>query len=386
MDFSFSPEQQKIIDDLKALLLEIYPEEMQDKDSENGTFPWQAWKRLADEGYLRLGLPESVGGKPCDTLTLAMVTMVLSRYGGALCSMFCLGIPTMFDICKFGRKSQIEKYVGGYIKGGPCLCLGISEPTTGSDVAGMLTNYYWDGDTAVINGMKHYTTGGDVADAMILIARDKKSKQSLHRCGTMFLVDLKTTPGVTIERLPKFGHYDDVFTICKETFTDVRLPRSAVLGREHNGFMQTMANFGRERVANCAASIGTAINCFEDACKYANKREQFGQPIGNFQLIQEKIMNMSVKIENMMNMLFKICWKIDNKMDVRIDTGMAKYYTPKTCCEIVDDALQILAGTGIVGSHRVAKLYISGRGARLGGGSDEIMIHNTVPEILKMYK
>ena len=97
----------------------------------------------------------------------------------------------MYDLCEFGTQEQIDKYVKDYVQGGPPLALGISEPGTGSDVAGMQTSYVWDGDTAVINGGKHYTTCGAEAKAIIVMARDPQV-ENLHQAGTMFIVDVDT--------------------------------------------------------------------------------------------------------------------------------------------------------------------------------------------------
>ena len=114
------------------------------------------------------------------------------------------------------------------------------------------------------------------------------------------------------------GHTDQPTSICEVFLSDVRVDRSTILGVEHNGFMQTMANFARERIANVSGVIATAINAFEDAAAYANQRVQFGQPIGRFQLIQEKIVNMAIKIDNMMNMLYKLAWKIDTNQNLSL--------------------------------------------------------------------
>ena len=323
IDFSKTEEQELLIESIKELLEREMPAEKERECYRNGEFPWDAWKAMAEAGFTGLGLPEEVGGTDVDLMTVALANFTISRYGGPLAAFYSMGMPTMYDVCEFGTPEQIEKYVKPYIAGGAPLALGISEPSTGSDVAGMQTSYAWDGDTAVINGGKHYTTCGMEAPAIIVIAKDP-TVDNVHRGATMFLVD-RDTPGVTINKLPKMGHENAPTSICEVFLNDVRVPRSAILGVEHNGFMQTMANFTRERIANVSGVIATAVNAFEDACAYANQREQFGQQIGRFELVQEMIMEMACKIENMMNMLYKLCWQADQGQDVRILAGMAKY-------------------------------------------------------------
>lgn len=384
VDFSLTEEQELLIDGLKELLIRELPPEREKECYRKGEFPWDVWQKLADNGFVGIGLPEQVGGTEVDLLTVALVNFTISRYGGPLSSFFSMGMPTMYDVVEFGTPEQIEKYVKAYVNGGAPLALGISEPSTGSDVAGMQTSYSWDGDTAVINGGKHYTTCAMEAPAIIVMARDTEA-ENLYTGATMFIVD-RDTPGVTINKLPKMGHEIYPTSICEVFLDNVRVPRSTVLGQEHNGFKQTMANFGRERIANVSGILATAVNSFEDACTYSNQRVQYGQTIGRFELVQEMIMEMACKIENMTNMLYKLCWKADTGQDLRIDTGMAKYYCSKMACEVVDDAVQILAGIGVVGDHRVGRYYIDIRGSRIGGGSDQVMIFNTVPQILKKYK
>ena len=343
IDFSKTEEQELLIESIKELLEREMPAEKERECYRNGEFPWDAWKAMAEAGFTGLGLPEEVGGTDVDLMTVALANFTISRYGGPLAAFYSMGMPTMYDVCEFGTPEQIEKYVKPYIAGGAPLALGISEPSTGSDVAGMQTSYAWDGDTAVINGGKHYTTCGMEAPAIIVIAKDP-TVDNVHRGATMFLVD-RDTPGVTINKLPKMGHENAPTSICEVFLNDVRVPRSAILGVEHNGFMQTMANFTRER-----------------------------------------IMEMSCKIENMMNMLYKLCWQADQGQDVRILAGMAKYYCSKATCEVVDDAIQVLAGIGVVGDHRVGRYYIDIRSARIAGGSDQVMVFNTAPQILKRYR
>ena len=317
-------------------------------------------------------------------MTVALANFTISRYGGPLAAFYSMGMPTMYDVCEFGTPEQIEKYVKPYIAGGAPLALGISEPSTGSDVAGHADvlrvgrRHRGHQRRQALHHLRHGSSGHHRH-------RKDPTVDNVHRGATMFLVD-RDTPGVTINKLPKMGHENAPTSICEVFLNDVRVPRSAILGVEHNGFMQTMANFTRERIANVSGVIATAVNAFEDACAYANQREQFGQQIGRFELVQEMIMEMSCKIENMMNMLYKLCWQADQGQDVRILAGMAKYYCSKATCEVVDDAIQVLAGIGVVGDHRVGRYYIDIRSARIAGGSDQVMVFNTAPQILKRYR
>lgn len=384
MDFSLTDEQELIVENLKECLSRIMPPEKIQEVQQTGKFPWDAWKQLAEDGFVGIGWPEKVGGTPADLLTQVLINMNVCRYGGVLGAFYALGLTTVYDVVTFGTPAQIEKYVRPFINGGAPLSLGVSEPSTGSDVASMQTSYVWDGKTAVINGSKQYNTCGAEAAAIIVIAKDPKVA-NVHAGSTMFIVDADT-PGLTVTRSQKFGHDTGPTSICEVRLDNVRVPKSAILGREHNGFRQTMANFARERLCNVSGSLATAINAYEDACSYATKRVQFGQTIGGFELVEELIMEMAVRIENMYNMIYKLCWKIENGQDIRVDQGLAKYYCAKATFEVVDMSLQVLAGVGVVGDHRVGRYFMDARTGRIAGGTDQVMIFNTVPEILKKYK
>ena len=143
IDFSKTEEQELLIESIKELLEREMPAEKERECYRNGEFPWDAWKAMAEAGFTGLGLPEEVGGTDVDLMTVALANFTISRYGGPLAAFYSMGMPTMYDVCEFGTPEQIEKYVKPYIAGGAPLALGISEPSTGSDVAGMQTSYAW---------------------------------------------------------------------------------------------------------------------------------------------------------------------------------------------------------------------------------------------------
>ena len=129
-----------------------------------------------------------------------------------------------------------------------------------------------------------------------------------------------------------------------------------------------------------------AYCAFEDAAKYANQREQGGEMIARYQLIQEKFCNMQIRLTNMRNMLFEIAWKFDNGLMGRGDCSMAKYYCANASFEVVDDALQVLGGLGVTGHHRAARFWRDLRVDRVSGGTDEMMILTAGRAVLKAYR
>lgn len=144
-----------------------------------------------------------------------------------------------------------------------------------------------------------------------------------------------------------------------------------------------MLNYDIERLFTCACNVGMARCAYQDALRYANQRMQFGQTIGSFQIIQEKITDMAIKIENMQNMIRHAAWKYTNGERISIDAALAKRYTGKAAFEVIDDAMQIMGGIGYTESCRISRLWRDQRVYRIFAGSEEIMVHNAGRAILK---
>ena len=136
-----------------------------------------------------------------------------------------------------------------------------------------------------------------------------------------------------------------------------------------------MRNFEMERLMMAVAVLGMAECAYEDAAKYANQRIQFGRPIGTRQLIQEKIVNMKIKIMNMKNLCYQCAWEKDQGISIRNASALCKLYCAQAGNEVIDDALQIMGGLGYTQDCRISRLWRDARNYRIGGGTDEIMIH-----------
>jgi alkylation response protein AidB-like acyl-CoA dehydrogenase len=161
------------------------------------------------------------------------------------------------------------------------------------------------------------------------------------------------------------------------------VPKKNLVGQQDYGWPQLMANFEIERLALCAASLGAAQGAYDDAVAYADKRVQFGQPIGRFQAVQHKITDMAVRLENMRNFTYKVAWMMDQDQPVRMEHAMMKLYVGQASFEVIDDAMQILGGLGYMMDHRVQRLWRDIRLMRIGAGTDEIMYNIAGPQLIK---
>ena len=382
MDFKLTDEQELLAKSLTELLQREVPESLIAELDEKHEFPWKPWQVLADNGFLGLGISEKYGGTPADVTTQCLVCEILGKYAYPLGVIYGLGVITIRDIEQFASEEQKERVLSGFVRGDPPVALGISEPQAGSDAAGLKTSAVLVGDEWVINGQKIYCTLSNVAKYILLMTRNPSSENA-YKGMSMFLLPTDAK-GVRISPLSKVGWWS--VPTCEVFLDDVHLPKSAMVGTENNGWMQLMANFEIERVALSASNLRAAEAALEDAATYANQRVQFGQPIGNFQMIQEKLVNMAIKVENMKNYVYKVAWMMDNKISVRYEHAMAKLYVTQASFEVLDDGMQIMGGLGYMMAHRMQRLWRDVRVMRIGGGTDEIMYNIAGPQIVKKYK
>lgn len=188
-------------------------------------------------------------------------------------------------------------------------------------------------------------------------------------------------PGVTISKLDKIGN-----NMCGtyEVYLDnVECEESDLVGVECAGFYQLMKNFEVERLTISSANVGLARCAYDEAIRHAGTRMQFGKTIGSFQLIQEKLVDMRIKIENMQNMLYHYAWMKDQGMSISTESSLIKRYTGKAAFEVIDDAMQIMGGIGYVNDCRISRLWRDQRVYRIMAGTEEIMVHTAGRALIK---
>jgi crotonobetainyl-CoA dehydrogenase len=382
MDFRLTDEQQLLVKSLTELLQRDVPESYLSECDANHEFPRKGWKALADNGFLALGLPEKYGGTPADALTQVLVCETLARYAEPL-SLYYSGSFLLFhDLEMFGTEEQKEKTIPAAIKGDLQLAISITEPQAGSDDAAMTTTAEIRGDEVVINGQKTWASNSHQADYVILCTRDVANPDP-HKAVSMWLLPTNT-PGVKIVQIPKVGFW--TMGSCEIFLDNVVLPKTALVGELNNGWKQLMTNFGFERAIMAAMGLGMAQGALDDAASYANKRVQFGKPIGSYQAIQHRITDMAMKVELMRNFTYKVAWMVDNGESVRIEASMVKLYASVAAQQVVDDAIQVMGGVGVMMGSRVQRLWRDVRVTRIGGGTDEMMYNAVGPQVLRKYK
>src|SRR6202011_4584996 len=248
----------------------------------------------------------------------------------AHCGGLAMGVAVQTDmamppILAFGTEEQKQQWAVPAIKGEKILCLGITEPDAGSDVAGIKTRAVRDGEDFVINGSKTYITNGHRADVIVLVT--KTDPDAGYDGFTLFLVPMDSPGVIRKKKLKKMGmHASDTALLA---FQDVRVPASALLGEEGKGFYHIMWELQGERMIGAAGSIAGAQKCFEKTLEYAKERKAFGKSIGQFQVIRHKFAEMATKIETARQLVYMTAWRFANGEYPVREISMAKLYASR---------------------------------------------------------
>ena len=378
MDFKKTEEQELLLDSLKTVMERGNFEDYFKECDRNHEYPQKAVDALVEAGFTTLGIPEEFGGTPTDTLTQVMVAEEAHALGYP--SLCWINFATEADdILTFGSKEQQEKILGYALEGRKPFTLGFTEPQAGSDSAAMATTATKRDGKVYINGNKTFNTSADRAPYMLCVCRSGVN-ESPYKDFSMYLFPMDR-PGVAIEKLDKIGN--NMCGTYEVHLDDVECEESDLVGEECKGFYQLMKNFEVERLTICAANVGMARCAYDEALRYAAQRMQFGKIIGSFQLVQEKLVDMRIKIENMQNLLYKTAWKKDNGESIMIDSSLVKRYTGQAAFEVIDDAMQIMGGIGYTHDCRISRLWRDQRVYRIMAGTEEIMVHTAGRALIK---
>src|ERR1700733_13460240 len=289
--FIFTDEHEQLRESIRRFVIkELQPHA---EEWEETTFPDWVFERMGELGFLGLDKPEQYGGQGGDYYTSLVLAeeMAHSHSGGLAMGVAVQTDMTIPPILAFGTEEQKQEWAAPAIRGEKILCLGITEPDAGSDVAAIKTRALSDGEEYVINGSKTFITNGHRADAIVLVT--KTDGEAGYDGFTLFLVPMDL-PGVIREkRLKKLGmHASDTALLA---FQDVRVPESAVLGQIGKGFYHIMWELQGERLIGAAGCVSGAQKCFERTMQYALQRRAFGREIGKFQVIRHKFAEMATK-------------------------------------------------------------------------------------------
>ena len=343
-------------------------------------FPVETMKKMGELGLLGIYIPEEYGGSGFTYFEYATALMEL----GKVCGGVGLSVAAHNSLCTghiyyHGTEEQKKKYLPLLASGEWIGAWGLTEPNTGSDAMRMKTVAQKDGEYWVINGAKNWITHGLSGDVAVVLVR---TGELLDSNGiTAFIID-KGTPGFSAVKIKdKFG------VRASETaeliFDNVRVHESQVIGEVGKGFKQAMQILDGGRISIAALSCGVARGAYESALKYAKEREQFGQPIANFQAIGFKLADMATEVEAAELLTFQAAYLKNNKKPLTREGAFAKYYSSEVAVKCGNEAMQIMGGYGYTKEYPAEKFLRDARLMTIGEGTSEIQKLVISREILK---
>ncbi|GAA1796923.1 acyl-CoA dehydrogenase family protein [Actinomadura chokoriensis] len=335
-----------------------------------GELPRALHARAAEAGLLGAGFPEKAGGSGGDLFDALIVAEEIIQSGGSggvVASLFTHGIALPHIIAS-GDDALIDRFARPVLAGEAIGALGITEPGTGSDVAGIRTTAVRDGDHYVVNGAKLFITSGVRADFVTTAVRTGGPGFD----GISLLVIEKGAPGFTVSRpLRKMGW------LCSDTaelaFSDVRVPAANLVGAENSGFLQIVENFVTERLSLAVQAYATAQRCLDLTLGWVRERDTFGRPLASRQLVRHKIAEMARRTDVARTYTRAVAERYAAGEDVLTETAYAKNTAVLACEHVVHEAVQLHGGMGYMRESEVERHYRDARILGIGGGTNEIM-------------
>lgn len=382
MNFGLTEEQTMIVDTVRAFVEnEIYPHEAEVERT--GIVPEEVAatikQKTIDLGFYACNFPESVGGAGLNHLEFALVERELGRGSMALNHFF--GRPQGILMACEGE--QIERYLLPAVQGKRMDALAMTEPGAGSDVRGMKCNAVRDGGDWVINGTKHFISGADHADFIIVFiatGEDQTPRGPKKRI-TAFLVD-RGTPGFTIRDGYKSVSHRGYNNMILE-FNDCRLPDAQVLGEVDGGFAVMNEWLYATRITVATMAVGRARRCFDMGLNYAAEREQFGQAIGKFQGVSFQLADMITEIDAADYLTLASAWRLDQGLPANREIASSKVYASEMLARVTDATLQIFGGMGLMDDFPIERFWRDARVERIWDGTSEIQRHIISRELLR---
>jgi acyl-CoA dehydrogenase len=336
-------------------------------------------RTLGEGGWLK----HAVGGKPhgasdaIDTRAICLVRETLARHSGLADFAFAMQGLGSGAISLQGTPVQREKYLARVSRGEAIAAFALSEPQAGSDVAAMQCNAHIEGDHAVLNGEKTWISNGGIADFYVVFCRTGEAPGA--RGISAFIVDAGT-PGFEIaERINVIAPHP----LARLRFTDCRVPLSQRLGEAGEGFKVAMRTLDVFRTSVAAAALGFARRALDEALHRATHRRMFNQMLSDFQLTQARLAQMATTVDSSALLVYRAAWQRDQGRNVTKEAAMAKLTATEGAQQVIDAAVQMFGGQGVVSGETVERLYREIRSLRIYEGATEVQQLIIARELLK---
>ena len=360
------------IDMLRETVREFAAAEIAPRAAEidrSNQFPPDLWRKLGDLGLLGITVEESFGGSAMGYLAHIVAMEEISRASASV----GLSYGAHSNLCvnqirRNGTAAQKQRYLPRLVSGEHVGALAMSEPGAGSDVVSMRLAARRDGDRYVLDGSKMWITNGPDADTLVVYART--DRDAGPRGITAFIVEKGMKGFSTAQKLDKLGMRGS--NTCELVFEDCAVPAANVLGAEGSGVNVLMSGLDYERAVLAGGSLGIMVACLDVVLPYVHERTQFGQPIGEFQLMQGKLADMYTTLNACKAYVYAVGQACDRGETTRKDAAGAILYAAEKATWMAGEAIQCLGGNGYINDYPTGRLWRDAKLYEIGAGTSEI--------------
>lgn len=369
MDFNLTVEQQNIQNRAREFAQnEVAP--LAREADETGQFPLHLVKRMGELGFLCGPIEPKYGGAGMDYTSFALVYEELGRVDSSVRGFLAVhaGLVSMC-LRDWGNEEQKERYLPKLAGGEWIGCYCLTEANAGSDVAGMESTARDEGNSYVLNGEKIWITNGGIADVALVFA--SVDREARHRGICAFIVETDN-PGFKRQPMPgqELGHRASDH--ARITLEECRIPKSALLGEPGQGFKVAMSALDHGRLGVAAGAVGVAQACLDACVDFARNRRQFGQRIGDFQMIQAVIADMAADVEAARLLVYKAAWQKDQGLRSTRETSIAKLFATEAAVKAASEAVLLHGGRGYSSEYPVERYYRDIKGLQIYEGTSHI--------------
>jgi len=368
MNFGLGEEIDALRDSVYKFAQERIAPQAGEVDQSNN-FPMELWQEMGEMGLLGLTADPEYGGTGMGYLAHVVAVEEISRASASV----GLSYGAHSNLCvnqinKNGTPAQKEKYLPKLCSGEHVGALAMSEPGSGSDVVSMKLRADRDGDEYVLNGNKMWITNGPDADTLVVYAKTDMDAGS--RGMTAFLIEKGFAGFSTAQKLDKLGMRGS--NTCELVFKDCRVPAENILGGEGRGVNVLMSGLDFERVTLSGGPLGIMASALDIVVPYVHEREQFGQPIGEFQLMQGKLADMYTTFNACCSYVYMVAGACDRGETTRKDSAGCILYSAEKATQVALEAIQTLGGNGYINEYPTGRLLRDAKLYEIGAGTSEI--------------
>lgn len=370
MDFELTDEQQMFQDVLRSFVSEHIKPVVREYESE-GRYPTEIVAKMAEMGLFGVTVPAEYGGLGLDVVSMSLVFEEISRGWMGVAGFLGSHSLSCRMIANHGTDEQKRRWLPDLATGRRRTGIGLTEPGGGSDLQGIATRAWRDGDDYVVRGTKTWITNARYADPLPVLVKTDPEAEPRHKGMSVMMIEAGLAGLEVTKDIGKLGYKGP--ESCEVVLDDVRVPADCLLGGEEGrGFVQVMSGLEAGRVNIAARSVGIAQAALDASLAYAQQREAFGRPIAEFQAIQLKLADMATELEAARLLTRWAADRIDKGLRADVEAGMAKYFASEAAIKASLEAMRIHGGYGYSTEFEIERLYRDAPLMAIGEGTNEI--------------